>query len=82
MKLPDVKPNIALSTRTNAATRMSVAQAKVFSLPEIVENILRQLPLEDLLVITPFVCQAWNKRSSSSPFLDLQIRLHASIRFS
>jgi hypothetical protein len=40
---------------------MSLAQAKVFSLPEIVENILLWLPLEDLLVNTPLVCQAWNK---------------------
>ncbi|CZR52842.1 uncharacterized protein PAC_02719 [Phialocephala subalpina] len=39
---------------------MAHAQQQAFSLPEILENILLQLPVRDLLVNAQLVCRDWN----------------------
>ncbi|KUJ13209.1 uncharacterized protein LY89DRAFT_784962 [Mollisia scopiformis] len=44
---------------------MTPAQNQVFALPEIVENILLQLPLRDLLVNAQRVCHGWNEVTKS-----------------
>lgn len=41
-------------------SNMGHAQEQVFSLPEIVEKILFQLPVRDLLVNAQLVCRGWN----------------------
>ncbi|KAE8444470.1 hypothetical protein EG329_000561 [Mollisiaceae sp. DMI_Dod_QoI] len=44
---------------------MSLAQEQAFSLPEIVETILLQLPLRDLLINGQLVCHSWNSAIQS-----------------